>query len=262
LTGKRSSYCSRRSTTASIFKEIALPADRSNPTSPTIITTDYLATLSEVHHLLQALRQRVRFTRPVGSSWIFEAQVPEDSRLRFDYRDAWRSSFVAIRVGATVVAASLLDWGLMGQLSLRPFEVASRMQLHPFQFFEIAAYGSYVSMRFNREFGYVATPRGDHDLIQPVVLEYADGADPERDYFEPYEIDEYAKVLAEYTRLPINRIFNAEKKQLWTSLSRDDGSPAFLSLEEAPAGSMMSPPGWDESDPDWPEGFTLISPRG
>jgi hypothetical protein len=85
-----------------------------------------------------------------GSIFIFRAQQPEAPAERFDYRDTRITPFLALRVGETVLVATLLDWGAMAEALHHPrFDAARQLALHPFQFPELAGYGAYTSIKFN-----------------------------------------------------------------------------------------------------------------
>jgi len=81
------------------FKEIALPADRTAAPGLPIVSAGYLGRFAEVHHVLQAMRSKVRFKYVPGSVYVYEAQVPAKPEQQFDYRDSRRSTYLAIRAG-------------------------------------------------------------------------------------------------------------------------------------------------------------------
>ena len=227
------------------FKELALPADPRNPQGPTIVPPAQLARFSELHHVLQAMRQRARFERAPASVRVFRAQVPENRQHRFDYRDVRPVPYLAIRARESVVIASLIDWGAMNDgISAPSFEAAEQIELHPTQFAEVAAFGAYVAMKFNREFGYLIKHEGDHDVIEPVIIEEHGGADPDRPVFDPFDPGEMANILAEFTGFSVEDIYDPAGQRLWTNLRNADGTPAVVTLEQAPIGVGVVPPTW------------------
>jgi len=241
------------------FKELALRVDRSWPGGPTIVPTERLAQFTELHQILQAMRRRVRFDRVPGSIRVFRAQVPEDVQHRFDYRDLRAAPFLAIRAAETVVIASLLDWGAMNAVTAHPFDVADQLDLHPVQFAEVAAFGACLAVTFNRRFAYAIEPRGDHDVIEPIIVEET-GSDRNRSPFEPFDVELYARVFGEFVGLAPSEIYFPDDGYLWSNLRRPDGSPLVMTLAQAPPGTLIVPPGWPERHPDIAAAATALGP--
>lgn len=177
------------------FKEIGLPADRRDPTGPTILSADDLRRLRDLHHIMQAIRRRVRFGRDLGSVIVLRAQVPDDPFLRFDYRDARNIAFIALRIGPTVVIASLLDWGAVTDgMTIKTVESAKQLDLHPLQFEEVAASVAYAASKFTGEFMYAVHHGPDYDVLDAVLVRKANERDLE--VFAPMSVRESAEVQA------------------------------------------------------------------
>lgn len=225
------------------FKELVLPIERSHPSGPTIVERWTLARLSELHHILQAARSRVRLPRAPGSVRTFRAQVPDHTQKRFDFRDVNHAPYLAIRVGATVVVGSILDWSAMENVHEPYFDVADQLELHPIQFNEVAAYGAYLALRFNWRFAYRIVPHGDYDAIEPIRVGTSE-ADRHQPPFRPFVLEHMAVLLAEFTRWPIDDVYQAEPPGLWSSLLTAAGQPYFLSLDVVPADAVLPPPKW------------------
>lgn len=225
------------------FKELAIPADPRDREGPPIVPPEYLSRFSELHHVLQAMRDRVRFERPPGSVYVFRAQVPEQVQFRFDYRDTRVVPYLALRAGDVVVIASLLDWGAMNDgITVPTFELAELLELHPAQFTEVAAFGAYIATKFNREFAYLIRHHGDYHSLQPVIVQEG-GSDPDEPVFDPFDPDEMARVLAEFTGVPVDALHDPENGRLWTNLRGPDGAPLVMTFEEVPPGVPVFPPG-------------------
>ena len=225
------------------FKEIALPADRRDPGGLTIGSPAALVRFRELHLVMQAMRKRVLFGGPPGSIRIFRAQVPGEARHRFDYKDLREVPFLGLRAGATVVLGALLDWGAMAGATAATFTAAEELELHPSQFEEVAAFAAYNATKFNREFAYLVTHRGDHDVIEPVIVRSPDD-DPDEPVYEPFVLEEMALVLAEFTGKTLPEVYDDATGRIWTNLRNDDGSPSRLSLDDAPIGTRVVRPGW------------------
>ncbi len=134
------------------IKELVLPRDRCDRDGPTIVDRAALGRQSELHHVLQAIRGRVRFDRTPGSLRIFCSQVPASREEGFDYRDLQVAPFLALRIGPTVVVSSLLDWGTIDHFGDPYLDLADQLDLHPAQFAEVAAHAAYRTMRLNVRF--------------------------------------------------------------------------------------------------------------
>lgn len=215
------------------FKEIGLATDRRDPAGPRILSSEHLRdNLGGLHQLMQALRGRARFTRPLGSVIVLRTQVPEPPRLRFDYRDSFSVPFLAVRIGASGVLASLLDWGAVSDgLTINSVEMARRLDLHPQQFREAAAAFAYAASRFDGEFIYSIKPQGDHDLVEPVLVK---PAGEHHSLFLPFNPREAAEVQAAFMGLDLEDIYDPAKDGVWTCLHDADGRPASMPLERFP----------------------------
>jgi len=226
------------------FKELALPMDRKEPSGRAIVEREQMARHSELHHILQATRERVRFNRIPGSVHVFRAQVPAAPQLRFDYRDLRFAPFLALRVGPTVVVASLLDWEAIGRIEDPYFDVADQLELHPWQFHEVAAHAAYRALRFNLRFGYITIPKTDHDVLEPMII---DGSDDEQEHqpLRPFVPEEFARVLAEFTGLPLEDLYMSKTEEIWSNLMTADGRALTVDLNQVPADALLVPPSWD-----------------
>jgi hypothetical protein len=223
------------------FKEIGLPADRRDPTGPTILSADGLHRLRDIHHIMQAIRRRVRFTRDLGSVIVLRAQVPADPLLRFDYRDALNMAFIALRIGPTVVIASLLDWGAVSDgMTIKTVESARQLDLHPAQFEEVAASVAYAASKFVGEFMYSVHRGPDYDVLDAVLIRKAGERDAE--LFTPMSTRESAEVQAMFMRMALEDIYDEEQGLVWTCVSGADGQPVPMPLETVPMGVEIVTP--------------------
>jgi hypothetical protein len=224
------------------FKEIGLPVDRRQPAGPTILSPEDLANnLGELHHLMQSLRGRVQLTRPLASVIVLRTQVPEERKLRFDYRDALDVPFIAVRIGATAVLASLLDWGAVAEgLTISSVETARQLELHPYQFEEVAASVGYAASKFVAEFIYVIRPQGKHDVLEPVMTLRAGSKSHE--LFAPFDVREAAEVQAAFMRMAVEDIYDPEQNVSWTCLRNPDRTPAAMELDAIPLGTQLVTP--------------------
>jgi len=223
------------------FKEIGLAADRRNPDGPRILSSEELGRLRELHHVMQAIRRRVRITRPLGSVFVLRAQVPDQPQLRFDYRDARNIAYVAMRVGSTVVMASLLDWGATADgMEIRSVETARQLDLHPVQFAEVAGVVAYAAAKFAGEFLYSVHQDVDHDVLEPVLVRDADS--PDAELFSPMSVRESAEVQSTFMGMPVEDIYDEEENASWTCVTNADGTPNSIPLDTVPMGVEIITP--------------------
>jgi hypothetical protein len=208
-----------------LFKEIGLPFNRARPEEGPILDPEIFGHLRDLHRVLQAARRRVRFDTLPGSIFIFRAQVPDARAERFDYRDTLLTPFLALRAAETVLVATLLDWGAMAEALDHPrFDAASRIALHPFQFAEIAAYGAYTSMKFNRTPKYLIANEGERDHIFVLPI----GGLSSKPVFDDFDPEEYARVLADFLGAELKDVYR--DGGVWTALRDDNGDPKFIAL--------------------------------
>lgn len=187
------------------FKELQLAQSRRDPSGAKLLDPPTLRRQSELHHLLQVVRGDIRLRRTPGSPRIFEAQVPAESRDRFDYRDLRVAPYLALRLGPTVVVASLLDWGIINQFPDPYLDLAAQLELHPAQFPEVAAHAAYRAMRFNARFAMLTIPSTeDADILEPVLVAPTPQHLPR---LRPFLAREFTVVFHEYTGLGTNPLF-------------------------------------------------------
>jgi hypothetical protein len=210
-----------------LFKELALPLKRERPEEGPIMEPEIFVHLQDLHRLLQAARRRTRFDTIPGSIFIFRAQVPREPAGRFDYRDTLITPFLAIRAGETAIVATLLDWGAMaGALEHPKFDAASRIELHPFQFTELAAYGAYTSSKFNRTPDYLVANEGERDYVFVLPI----GGMSSKPVFDEFDPEEAARVLAGFLNVDIADVY--KDGEVWTSLRDKDGNPNYVPFEQ------------------------------
>ena len=222
------------------FKELALPSDQRHRDGDRIVEPEYLARHSELHHMLQAARGQIRFARAPGSLRIFKAQVPETQRQRFDYRDLHSGPFLAMRMGPTIVLASLLDWGAMDHTRDPYLQAAEELELHPLQFHEVTAHGAYLALRFKRRFKYLTI--GSTGATVPAVIGETRTEIATKSPYRAFAGRELAAIMAEFTGVPVDDLYEPAKDAVWSNLITADGRPLALDLAKFPANARVVPP--------------------
>jgi hypothetical protein len=182
-----------------------------------------------------------RARRDPGSIFVFRAQVPDEPRLRFDYRDARNVAFVAIRIGPTVVIASLLDWGATADgMSIRTVETARQLDLHPAQFGEVASAIAYASAQFVGEFMYSVQQEATFDVLEPVLIRDAEA--PDAPAFAPMSVRGSAEVQAVFMGMALEDIYDDEEDVVWTCVTNPDGTPNEIPLDTVAMGTTIITP--------------------
>ncbi len=222
------------------FKELVLPRNRRDPEGATIVDRAALARQSELHHVLQATRRRVRFGRTPGSPRIFCSQVPANGEEGFDYRDLQAAPFLALRIGPTIVVSSLLDWGIINRFSDPYLDLADQLDLHPAQFPEVAAHAAYRAMRFGVCFALLTIPMGGIDVIEPVIVDAKPA--PRRPAMRSFVAREFTAVFHEYTSVAFDDLYSAAHDGVFSTLLTEDGRLQQIDLREVPARVQVVPP--------------------
>ena len=205
-----------------LFRELLLPLDRARPNEGSIIPQDHLEEYTLHHLLLQGIRGVVETEESPASIYVFEAKQHADRRLCFDYRDSFLFPFLSLRVGESAILAFLQDWGLVKESwTLRAFEAASEVRLHPIQFQELATLGLYVCSLYERP-PHTITAHG-RDRVQVVPVKAGFSTQPR---FRPFNPEEYASALRQVLSHYLTHVPEGPKP--WTYLTDDSGHPVDL----------------------------------
>ncbi len=217
-----------------LFKDISLALDRSDPTSGPLLEPQWLKAYFELHQVLQVIRGALVLTpeQVPASIFVFRTLDSEITTNRFDFRDTTAVPFIAMRLGPVALVGCLLDWGSVeGALKIPDVAEAQSFQLHPTQFLQIAALLAHWRIRFNRIPKYVigagVSQGADQLMTMPI------GGLSGLPVFDEFEPDLYANLLAAFTRLPLDRVYDRDKRTFWNPLKNPDGSLASVpSIEE------------------------------
>jgi hypothetical protein len=122
-------------------KEVSLVIDRANPKKGNILTGDVLASFKSLHLFLQAFRGMHRFNGDVPYT-ILLCNL-HDIGEKFDFRDNFSQSTVAVRMGEIGIIVSFEDGGLVKNTYGKYVDKVDGRKLHPVQFMELYAKVSY-----------------------------------------------------------------------------------------------------------------------
>jgi hypothetical protein len=211
-----------------LYKELFLLLDRSNPSGPTIVTSEFLRYYSGLRFFLQQAREKVRlidFTP--GSIFVFPMQRLPDPRKEWDLWDNVETHFIGCRVGKVALLAALGDGGAQ-QYYEQDFADIEDMPLHPLQFRELCALVSYRSSLATRTPKHITFQGSPHQVWQMPL-----GGMSLKPLFEEGSPADYAAFLQHYTQVPLEHVFEPPSK-VRTWLRSSQGEPYFLDVEHYP----------------------------
>lgn len=219
-----------------LFREMSLLADRSEPTSDTIVGEDLLRQFAIHHLLLRRLLGSVEWNESPGSIFVFDALDNPDPAHTFDYFDTVEAPFVCLRSGSVFVVGFLQDFGAVKSLDLEsapPVAAARSVQLHPMQCGELMAFFYYVLRGRKRPPKCVVIGNGDHRFE---LIAVPQGGAP---LFDDWNANTYRELFVGFMR----QKYGAE-------VSSGPGVPSFIlgsggNPIQAP-GSDWNPAIWDE----------------
>jgi hypothetical protein len=189
-----------------------------------ILSDDDLDRFAMHHLLMQTVRGDVNWHAPNDqnpwSIFVLKCQTSDDQpHLNFDYIDENRIPFLAIRSGDVAIVSSLQDWGyLENSLELKHMVAAQQLELHPYQFKEIAIISCYMSMVFFQNRKIVLAAGEDKADIIPLPLPpqlTMNIDDPQFLHIAPS--------LAMHFQTPIEHITDGER--VISTLAASDGTP-------------------------------------
>jgi hypothetical protein len=210
-----------------LFREMFLPADRTDLSRGPIASTDFVAGYATHHLLLQAARGFVDWTEFPASIFAFECQESKDRRRNFDFGDNAPTLSIGIRMGHTGFFARLQDFGALQNSFPRKFDQAAHIALHPIQFHEVLAIGIYAGTLFNRTPKLLITEReGKLEVMAMPLAGFAGGS-----LFDDWDLEHYAYLLAHIVHASVGEVYSSGSVRTW--LSDEEGSPVFIAIDEA-----------------------------
>ncbi len=211
-----------------LYRETGLLADRRKPESGSIVPPEFVQNLNTMHALLQALRLDVEIKGLWGefpaSVFVFDVKELQQGRSRFDFRDNLHTHSIYLRLANRVLVVCF-DGGAQAEEGSEYYRDLSQHQLHPIQAAEFAAKVFYKASLFRKVPLYQTARIGDRYHINLVAMDSeaktgtirfveldADQvlAVPnippevlEQPMFDSWRQDDYAKVLAWFTGIPL-----------------------------------------------------------
>ena len=186
-----------------LYREHLLSANRRAPEEGPIVPAELLEQFMLHHQFLQAARLPFEFFPHVPASiFVYETMTPSDHRTGFDYWDEMQRLAISIRVGRVGIVACLQDGGAVEQCFGSHYQELAGLALHPMQFAEVTARIFYDLLRFNRVPKFVLMEGNGQVKVMLNPLGGLSG----KPLFEEGNIEEYARVLAHCSRLPLDSI--------------------------------------------------------
>jgi hypothetical protein len=196
-----------------LYREHLLSINRRAPEEGPIVPADLLEQFMLHHQFLQAARVPFEFLPHLPASvFVFETMVPSDRRMGFDYWDEMQRLALSIRVGRVGIVVCLQDGAAVEQTFGLHHEKLGGLALHPMQFAEVTARIFYDLLRFNRVPKFVLMEGNGQVKVMLNPLGGLSG----KPLFEEGNIEEYARVLAHCSRLPLDLVHpQSDKVMSW-----------------------------------------------
>lgn len=198
--------------------------DRTRPSEGNIVQSGDISAYETHHVFLQRASGLIEFEDFIpGSIFVFDAQRLPNPRHEWFLADDIRSMSIGVRVGSVVILAALGDGGAQETEE----EVYSRfydLALHPLQIKELFALVFYKSSRATR------TPKYIQEEAPPFrIWQLPLGGYSSVPFFDNYDVREYAKVLSQFTGVPLNELlYPPDRVRTW--LQTDAGQVQFIPI--------------------------------
>ncbi len=212
-----------------LYREMMLSANRSDPTSGTIIPPEVLSRYRMHRFFLQQARGAVQLNDfRVGSLFIFDAQPLPNRKLEWDLIDNVETLFISVRVGRVALFAALADGGAQ-QHDEPIYSEFYAMPLHPFQIRELCARFCYRSLCTTRTPKYVTASGSPHQTWQLPL-----GGLSSKPLFEAFDSQTYAQILSHFIGYPLDVVFR-RPNAVMSWLRNDNGTMRYMPYKEHPA---------------------------
>ena len=190
---------------AILFKELFLYRNRKRMTRTKIIPKTFVWNAYQIlHNFLQGIRKplKYKYTKPF-SIFVFKLQTHKNNDLNFDFIDSIITKSIALRLGNIGIIASLTEGGVIEQLYRGDFKKFHKIKLHPMQFNELFALVVYKVGQLQRQssFGFIEGKKWIFVLCNPPYMGLSN-----KPVFRPWDIKEFAEILAHYQKCNIEDI--------------------------------------------------------
>lgn len=211
---------------AILYKELMLLRERADPYAGTIISEDFIRQYRSHRLLLQQARGILALDgfQP-GSLFVFEAQPIPHSDQTWDLTDHVHGMAIGVRIGRVCLIAALGDGAAQQKFDAAFYEQYYDLPLHPIQFRELFARVAYRSTLATRVPKYITGPDGHGGLT---TFQLPLGGLSDKPAFEDWIPFNYARVLAAYTAVPLEQVYEPpDLVRTWLH-SSPSGPPLFL----------------------------------
>ena len=190
-----------------LYKELMLLRERADPAAGTIITSDLIRQYRSHRYFLQQARGIVQLEKfEPGSLFVFEAQCIADRTQVWDLTDHVSGFAIGVRVGRVGLIAALGDGGAQQLTDEHVYKAYYDLPLHPIQFRELFSRVAYRSTLATRVPKYItATGPTADDTLKTFQLPL--GGFSSKPLFEEWKPADYARILAAYSGVPLEHIF-------------------------------------------------------
>lgn len=215
-----------------MYRDFLLLRDRCGPRRGPILPRSVIQQFESHKFFLQAARRQFEFKPELPASiFVFRTQVPENVRARAALNDALEPMTISFRMGSVGILAALQDGGAQRLTHSEHLARYQDIALHPIQFAELTAKFFYKASLLNRVPKFISV-LGDSRIV---VTQMPIGGLSARPLFNVWDWAVYARVLAKYTDLPIENLYQP-LQGVWSWLDDGHGGIPQLDFDSFPFG--------------------------
>jgi hypothetical protein len=220
-----------------LYRELFLQVDRSQRNNRSITTPESLNNVKILWLWLQlSFSSKKAALRAPGSVFTFQCYAPDRKEEQFDMLDDFFSDCIAMRVGEVGLVVDLLDNHLHWDSMWPYLKKYQAIKLHPLQFRELAVKIFCKARLLDLEIEIIAENKDD-DLVE-IKFKPESKVDG-KNLFRKWDYEEYARMLSDYTGVPLEKIFFPNDK-VWTWLQDKSGNLIDVTKMESPNISFYS----------------------
>jgi hypothetical protein len=178
---------------------------------------------------LQAARRPFEFKPDIPASiFVFKTKSPKSVRARAAFNDGLEAMTISVRLGEVGILAALQDGGAHRALGWREFQKYQNVALHPIQFANLTAMFFYKATLATRVPKFMSFEQGGKVMVVQMPL----GGFSRKPFFDDWDWNIYARVLAQYTDLPVEELLRPDG--VWTWLDDGTGTVPDITFETFP----------------------------
>jgi hypothetical protein len=179
---------------------------------------------------LQAARRPFEFKPDIPASiFVFKTKSPKSVRARAAFNDGLEAMTISVRLGDVGILAALQDGGAQPTMACA-LEKYQQVALHPIQFANLTAMFFYKALLVTRVPKFMTFEQDGKVTVVQMPL----GGFSRKPLFDDWDWNFYARVLAQYTDLPVEELLRPDG--VWTWLDDGTGTVPDITFETIPFG--------------------------